>query len=135
MTLYFCLDIRGGMAFNHRRQSRDWAVLADIRSRLEGNLHIDPISRRLMETVEIPFCYAPAEITEGMEAFHFFVEDRIPGDWVGFASTVVLYHWNRHYPADQFFTIDLPAMGFALAERVDFPGTSHETITREVYVK
>lgn len=135
MTLYFCLDIRGGMAFNYRRQSRDRAVLADIRSRLEGELYIDPISRRLIEAAEIPCCYAPEEITEDMGGCHFFVEDRTPGDWVGFASTVVLYHWNRHYPADQFFTIDLPAMGFALAERVDFPGTSHETITREVYVK
>ena len=52
MTLYFCLDDRNGMLFNHRRQSRDAAVLEDIRSRLEGELVIDPISQRLMERVK-----------------------------------------------------------------------------------
>jgi len=48
---------------------------------------------------------------------------------------VVCYRWNRHYPADQYFDIDLSAMGFALSESEDFPGKSHEKITREVYVK
>lgn len=135
MTLYFCLDDRGGMLFNHRRQSRDAAVLEDIRSRLEGELVIDPISQRLMERAEMPYCYALPEITGDMAGCHFFVEDRIPGDWVGLASTVVLYRWNRHYPADQYFDIDLNALGFTLQETVDFPGKSHENITREVYVK
>ena len=30
MTLYLCLDDRGGMLFNNRRQSRDAALLADM---------------------------------------------------------------------------------------------------------
>ena len=135
MTLYFCLDDRGGMLFNHRRQSRDAAVLDDIRSRISGDLWIDPISCKLMERAEIPWTAAPEEITEPVENAHFFVESRQPGDWISFADTVVCYRWNRHYPADLYFDADLTAMGFTLAETVDFPGKSHENITREVYVK
>lgn len=135
MTLYFCLDDRGGMLFNHRRQSRDAAVLEDIRSRISGDLWIDPISAKLMERAQIPYAYAPEEIAEPYENVHFFVEGRHPGDWVNFADTVVCYRWNRHYPADLYFDIDLTAMGYTLSETLDFPGKSHENITREVYVK
>ena len=135
MTLYFCLDDRGGMLFNHRRQSRDAVILEDIRSRLDGELLIDPMSSKLVAAAEIPYCHVLPEITEQMAGLHYFVEERPVGDWVGMASTVVCYRWNRHYPADQFFDVDLTAMGFVLSETVDFPGKSHETITREVYVK
>lgn len=123
------------MLFNHRRQSRDAAILEDIRSRLEGELLIDPISAVLVEPAQIPYSYAPQEITEQMAGSHFFAEYRTPGNWVALASTVVLYRWNRHYPADRYFDIDLSAMGFSIYEIMDFPGRSHETITREVYVK
>ena len=135
MTLYFCLDDRGGMLFNHRRQSRDAAVLEDIRSHITGDLWVDPMSAKLMERAQIPYTYAPEEITEPLENIHFFVEARQPGDWIGLADAVVLYRWNRHYPGDLYFDADLTAMGFVLQETVDFPGKSHENITREVYVK
>lgn len=135
MHLYFCVDDRGGLGFNHRRQSRDAAVLADIRSRVTGELLVDPMSRVLMAQAEIPCCIALPDWDQPMPGVHYFVEDRQPGDWVGAAETVVLYRWNRHYPADRWFNIDLQAMGFHLAETMDFPGTSHETITREVYAR
>jgi len=130
-----CLDERNGMLFNHRRQSRDSAVLEDIRSRVTGELGIDPMSRKLVAGAGIPYLFVLPEITEPIEGLHFFVEARKPGQWVGFASTVVLYRWNRRYPADMYFDIDLEAMGFHCVETAEFPGTSHEKITREVYVR
>lgn len=135
MTLYFCLDDRGGMLFNHRRQSRDAAVLEDVRSRIDGEFWIDPISAKLMDMAQIPYIFAPEEITDPIPNVHFFVESRKPGDWVLLADTVVCYRWNRHYPGDLFFDMDLKEKGFFLYEIMDFPGKSHETITREVYVK
>ena len=30
MILAFCIDDQGGLAFNHRRQSRDRALVADL---------------------------------------------------------------------------------------------------------
>ena len=135
MVLYFCLDDRNGLSFNHRRQSRDSAVLKDITAHLEGELMIDPLSRRIVEEAGIPWCYAPEQLPEDMEAAFYFVEERHPGDWVALADKVVLYRWNRHYPADRWFDIDLNALGFSLKETVDFVGTSHRNIPREVYAK
>ena len=48
---------------------------------------------------------------------------------------MVIYRWNRHYPSDIRWEPDLAELGFALKETTEFPGTSHEKITREVYEK
>ena len=47
------------------------------------------------------------------------------------SESVVLYKWNRVYPADQYFAMDLS--GWKLVETVEFPGSSHEKITEERY--
>ena len=135
VTVYFCLDDRNGLSFNNRRQSRDGAVLEDIRSRVPGELLIDPMSTKLIQEAEIPFCIALPDLEEALPGVHYFAEARQPGDWLRFAEEVVLYRWNRHYPADRWFDIDLIAMGFLLADTADFPGTSHEKITREVFTR
>ena len=127
MTLYICLDDRNGLQFNKRRQSRDAAVLEDIRSRLEGPLLIHPFSEKLIRQAEIPYVLPPET------AGDFFAEE-IPGEEVlEKTKKLVIYRWNRHYPADVRWEPDLAAMGFSLRETTEFPGTSHAKITREVY--
>jgi len=127
MNLYICLDDRSGLQFNHRRQSRDGAVLADIRSRIAGNLLIDPFSEKLIREAEIPYVLPPEEAED------FFAEG-IPTEEIMEKTTrIVIYRWNRHYPADLRWEPDLDGLGFQLTETVEFPGTSHEKITREVY--
>jgi len=129
VTLYICLDDRNGLRFNKRRQSRDSALLEDIRSQLTGPLLIEPFSEKLIREAGIPYVLPP-ETGED-----FFAED-VPGEeLLAGCSTVVIYRWNRHYPADVRWEPDLEARGFALKETVEFPGSSHEKITREVYVK
>lgn len=132
MTIYACLDDRNGMLFNNRRQSRDAAVLEDIRTSIPGTLTIDPFSEKLIRSAEIP--YALLEDTLPQDT-HFFLENRIPADIVPTASTVVIYRWNRHYPADVHWNMDLAKYGFSLKETCEFPGKSHEKITKEVYTK
>ena len=46
---------------------------------------------------------------------------------------LVLYRWNRAYPADRRLGLDPGA--FRLVRRTDFPGSSHEKITEEVYTR
>ena len=46
-------------------------------------------------------------------------------------ESVVLYKWNRVYPADQYFTMDLS--DWKLVGTVEFAGSSHEKITEERY--
>ena len=129
MTLYICLDDRNGLQFNKRRQSRDSAVLEDIRSQLTGNLLIEPFSEKLIREAEICYVLPPETAAD------FFAEE-IPAEEILEKTTrLVIYRWNRHYPSDVIWEPDLTGMGFALAETTEFPGTSHEKITREVYVR
>ena len=127
MTLYICLDDRSGLKFNNRRQSRDSAVLEDIRRLMTGNLLIDSFSEKLIREAGIPYVLPPETAED------FFVED-IPSDEIlGKTSKLVIYRWNRHYPSDVRWEPDLAGMGFILTETTEFAGTSHEKITREVY--
>ena len=48
-------------------------------------------------------------------------------------DTFILFRWNRDYPADFFFKVDLSQWNLISTE--DFEGTSHEKITMEVYEK
>ena len=131
LRVYVCLDDRGGMLFNGRRQSRDSRVFEDIRREISGELLIDPFSESLCRRAEIPH-----RVVEGPlpEEGHFFLEARAPREALA-ADRIVIYRWGRHYPADFWWTLDLQAAGFRLAERSEFPGTSHERICREVYAR
>ena len=130
MTVYVCLDDRDGLLFNKRRQSRDTAVLADIRASVPDVLTVDPFSEKLIREAAIP-CVQAAEAFS--EETHFFLEARPASEVVPLASTVVIYRWNRHYPADVRFDCDLAA--FTLQSTTQFPGKSHDVITKEVYVR
>lgn len=132
MTVYVCLDDRNGMLFNNRRQSRDVAVLADIQASIPGPLTIDPFSEKLIQNARIPYVPAPEDPSPDA---HFFLENRAAGEIVPLASEVVIYRWNRHYPADTRWDVELADYGFALRETSEFPGKSHEKITKEVYAK
>lgn len=129
MTLYICLDDRNGLKFNKRRQSRDAAVLEDIRSQIAGNLLIEPFSEKLIQEAEIPYVLPPETAED------YFAEDVPSEEILNQTERLVIYRWNRHYPADVRWNPDLSALGFSLVETTEFPGTSHEKITREVYEK
>ena len=123
MTLMVCVDDKMGMAFNRRRQSRDRAVIEDM-VRLAGGKPI-AMAEKSRELFEGAGC----AVEEGA-AFRF-IEFEAPSAYAERAETIVLYRWNRRYPADLRFDIDLSR--YTLTETVEFPGHSHEKITREVY--
>ena len=62
-----------------------------------------------------------------------FLEDRPIRPFLDRVESMVLYHWNRRYPADLFLDLDPAALGWSLLGREEFPGSSHKKITKEVY--
>ena len=46
-----------------------------------------------------------------------------------------IFNWNRKYPGDLFFSVDLKAEGFKKEKKEEFKGNSHDKITLEVYSK
>ena len=135
MTTIVCLDDRGGMLFNNRRQSRDSAVLEDIRTQIPGPLMIDVFSEKLIQGAGIDYVLAPEELGDQPGETWFFTEVRGAEKLLPLTEKLVIYRWNRHYPADVRWTADPVEAGFTLAERLDFSGSSHKIITREVYVR
>ena len=59
------------------------------------------------------------------------MEDRPLAPHLDRLEGLVVYRWNRAYPADVHLDLDLS--DFRLESGQDFPGSSHETITREIY--
>ena len=62
-----------------------------------------------------------------------FVEDQDLSPWAERLEKLIVYRWNRTYPADTWFT--LPLEGWRLERTAEFAGSSHEKITKEVYVR
>jgi hypothetical protein len=130
MEIIICLDDNNGMLFNNRRQSRDSKVLWDIKNNLQNSLTIFPFSEKLVSSAEIPY-----EIMSGSASENtvLFVEDRGIKEFLPVTNKITVYRWNRVYPADMSLDIVLSAEGFRITQTVDFEGTSHEKITKEVY--
>lgn len=125
--------------FNHRRVSRD-AVVTDRILKIaaeHGPLNITPYTLRLLPQGDIPSCVVhicdhPAAEKEGT----CWLEDTVgelQSDTV--IDRLVLFHWNRTYPADTLFDrAEFFSDGKWMLERQEgFPGKSHDKITMEVY--
>ena len=132
MNLIVVLDDRNGMLLNHRRQSRDRVLTDRILQISGGKLTIHPNSAEL-------FAGKNADLTMAQEPLSVAGA----GDWCfweGFSNNafsekierLVVYRWNRVYPSDRTFPLDISAM--KLVSKANFAGYSHEKITEEVYL-
>lgn len=132
MTVIVCLDDNGGMLFGHRRQSRD-RVLCERVLALVGNgtLWMNRYSAPLFEraAVRVDEDYA---IKAGAEDTVFVESGELPLDK---ADRLIVYRWNRCYPADRVFPTEVLGTSFVLTASADFVGSSHDSITQEVYIR
>lgn len=131
MNVIVCTDERGGLRFNHRRQSQDRVLVADIVRRLDGKtLYMSPYSAPLFK--DYPQAIAREDyLTAASKDDWCFVElENVPQD----ALRLVRYNWNRHYPNDATLSIDL-SQGWEKISEEEFVGSSHERITREEFIR
>ncbi len=134
MIIIACIDDRGGMLFNRRRQSQDRLLRQDL-LREAGGRPVWMSAYTLRQFPDPAENLRPAEDffrRAGAGEFAFF-EDADPGPWLEGAEGVLLYRWNRLYPADRYFP--LPLADWRLTRREEFAGSSHEKITKEVYAR
>lgn len=135
MRVIVCLDEREGMLFNRRRQSRDRALIENVMSDLgDALLRVSPYSQSLFAQYEERIAASENFLDDADDGDVCFVEDRALGKYLDRIEAITIYRWNRHYPADFYFDLDLQN-GFRLTEHLEFAGTSHETITKETYTK
>ena len=133
MTLYVCLDDKNGMLFGGRRQSMDRILRQEALSMAgerplwmngysagqfgqEGNIHVDD-----------------AFLDHAPEDAWCFVENTDLTPYLEKITQVAVYRWNRHYPSTTWFPVDHFANKWQPVSKRDFAGSSHDTITEEVY--
>ena len=136
ITVAVCVDDQNGMGFGGRRQSRDRVLISDFLQECssENSICIGEYSRALFEN------YPQVEVLENPlgqcpDGGACFSELQLLSPFAEEIETLILYRWNRLYPADLYFEADILKKGFSLIFTTEFEGSSHEKITKEVYQK
>ena len=126
MKLIVCIDDNKGMMFNNRRQSRDKILIENMLELCKDKkLYISEYSSKLFPENSVEIFKDFEDVEEGYcFAENFTVNEE-------YVEEIIVYKWNRLYPADTYFNIELE--NWNLTETVEFEGSSHEKITREIY--
>ena len=131
MHILVCVDDKMGMCFGLRRQSRDRVLQEDmLELTKDAALWMEPYSAKLFDPIPENFRVSETFTQQAQPGEYCFCERKLPETGV---ETIILYRWNRQYPADMVFPQQW-LQDRTLQERREFAGHSHETITREVYV-
>lgn len=133
MRVIVCLDDRNGMLFNRRRQSRDRRVVEDILRELgEKRLLVNGFSAPLFERAGDRIRVEDDPLAAAGREDVCFVENLPLAPWAAAIERLTVYRWNRVYPANMRLDLALES-GWHLVAASDFPGFSHEKITKEIY--
>ncbi len=133
MILIACVDEKNGMLFHRRRQSQDRILRENLLEECKGRkLYMNSYSYAMFG--ENPGLVVSESYMEqaGEEDFCFMEDGRLEGRQEE-VDKVILYQWNRRYPADTYFPLDLENGDWELERTEEFAGSSHEKITKEVY--
>lgn len=137
MIIITAVDDRNGLTFNHRRQSQDKSLREKILSLTSGShLWMNEYSgKQFAEHPETQICTDDNFLDKAGADDFCFIENVPVSQYVNQIQKIILFKWNRHYPADLWFDIDVCSGQWHLEHTEDFTGTSHEKITMEVYTK
>ncbi|MDE7244947.1 MAG: ribonuclease Z [Oscillospiraceae bacterium] len=135
MIAIVCIDDSGGMLFNRRRQSQDRLLREDLLREAAGKtLWMNAYSARQFKGALPETVRAEEDFLDRAGSGELcFVENRDLAPYAGKLEGLIVYRWNRQYPADLFFTV--PLENWTLVRQEEFAGSSHEKITKEVYSK
>ena len=130
MKIIVCIDEKNGMLFNNRRQSRDSKVVERIMEIVkDNNLWITNFSKNLFTNYNV--IIEDNFLDKIGEEDYIFLENADLEKVVDKVKEIIIFNWNRHYPADVYFNI--PLDNFVSVSEREFVGTSHEKITEIVY--
>lgn len=136
MILMVCIDDDCGMAFANRRQSQDRILRARLLRLSGGVLRLNAYSAKQFPPEESAnFIVEEDFLEQAGEGDFCFAETIDVAPFEEKAEKIILYRWNRRYPASLHFSIPLEEHGWKCAAAEEFQGYSHEKITEEVYVK
>ena len=135
MNIIICLDDNNGMMFNKRRQSQDRILRADLKEFIKDkDLYMNNYSYKLYKDIDNGNIKVSENFLEQCTENDFcLLEDKLLNNYINKINNIIIYKWNRIYPSDLYFDINLTSNSWELLETKEFEGSSHEKITRIIY--
>ena len=135
MNIIICLDDNNGMMFNKRRQSQDRILRADLKEFIKDkDLYMNNYSYKLYKDIDNGNIKVSENFLEQCTENDFcLVEDKLLNNYINKINNIIIYKWNRIYPSDLYFDINLTSNSWELLETTEFEGSSHEKITKKIY--
>ncbi|HCW53593.1 MAG TPA: ribonuclease Z [Clostridium sp.] len=135
MIAIVCLDNDNGMMFNNRRQSQDRNLRKHIlKLTKDSTLYMNSYSyEQFSEETDIDNIVVDEDfLNKASEKDYCFVENVSLSAYIGNIEKLILYKWNRNYPSDFKFDINVND-GWKQDFTSEFEGFSHDIITEEIY--
>jgi hypothetical protein len=134
MIAIVCLDDQDGMLFHNRRQSMDSRV-REYMIELCGEkpLWMNRYSAGQFSQIHPNFCIDEDFLEKAGFGEYCFLENVDAANVADMVEGIVIFRWNRRYPADMRFPTAIFSQKWTRIETKEFPGSSHERITLEVY--
>ena len=134
MTVILCLDDRDGMMFGTRRQSRD-EVLCDriLNDNMGKRLYMNSYSYKMFS--QNTGCCALCDenfLDTAQGGDVCFVEGADISPYASKINKIIIYRWNRVYPATAYFKF--PDGEWVLESTSEIGGSSHD-ITAQTYIR
>ncbi len=132
MIVIVCVDDKNGMMFNKRRQSRDYILIEDVLKEVGDHaLWMNEYSAKQFIDCKVNVSEDFLNLAKSGE--YCFVENCSLKEYENQIERIILYHWNRTYPSDFYFTIDVTTSLWQTVKVEEFAGSSHEKITKEIF--
>ena len=135
MNIIVCIDKNNGMLFNHRRQSMDKIVRQHIL--MDGRdsvLWMNDYTASQFEKPLPDFVHVDNDFLDKAGTDDYvFVENSAIIPYNDKIKDIIIYNWNRIYPADMHLDIDLNNSSRKLVSEETFPGNSHDEILKQIY--
>ncbi|MGM9999461.1 MAG: ribonuclease Z [Candidatus Bruticola sp.] len=137
MIIVAALDNQNGLMFNNRRQSQDSLMRERLISKLSGKkLFLNAYSAEQFASQANPeqLFISDNFLCEASSGDYCFIENISAAAYEDKIEQIIIYRWNRTYPADFYFDLNL-LQGWQKISSADFAGSSHEKITEEIFVR
>lgn len=133
MNIAVCLDDRNGMLFGGRRQSKDQYLRQQLLQLAGSNgLWMNGFSAKQFESTDM-IRVAEDFLEIAPQGNWCFVENMDILPYKEKIERIVIYRWNRLYPSDVKFPVEVFSDSWHPVSSRTFPGYSHDEITEEIY--
>lgn len=137
MIVLVAVDDNNGLIFNQRRQCQDSVLREHILTLTQNKcLWMNRYTYKQFSNYDAPQIKIDESFLEKAGAGEYsFVENVSVAPYEEYVEKIIQFKWNRKYPADFYFDLDVSLPKWKLAATEEFPGSSHKKITKEVYVR